>query len=151
MVRLQDILEEKKEEAIEKLKERYGKKEKVLIERLERAKARVAKEEADSTSSIIEAGISVLGALFGKTSVSKVGRAVNKGGRILKERGEMSRAQERVASIEEDIDALEEELENKIDALSEKYSVENCEVAEFRIKPRKSDIDVESCALVWRP
>ena len=151
MVRLQDILEEKKEEAIEKLKERYGKKEKVLIERLERAKARVAKEEADSTSSIIEAGISVLGALFGKTSVSKVGRAVNKGGRILKERGEMSRAQERVASIEEDIDALEEELENKIDALSEKYSVENCEVAEFRIKPRKSDIDVESCVLVWRP
>ena len=150
MVRLQDILAEKKEEAIEKLKERYGKKEKVLMDRLERAKARVAKEEADSTSSIIEAGISVLGALFGKTSVSKVGRAVNKGGRILKERGEMSRAQERVASIEEDINLLEEELEQKIDALNEKYSVENCEVTEFRIKPRKTDIDVESCALVWR-
>ena len=150
MVRLQDMLEEQKEEAIEKLKERYGKKEKTLMERLERAKARVEKEEADATSSIIEAGISVLGALFGKTSVSKVGRAVNKGGRILKERGEMSRAQQRVADIEDDIAALEEELENKIDALSEKYSVENCEVAEFKIKPRKIDIDVESCALVWR-
>jgi len=118
--------------------------------RLERAKARIEKEESDATSSIIEAGISVLGALFGKTSISKVGRAVNKGGRILKERGEMSRAQERVASIEDDINALEEELEQKIDALNEKYSVEKCEVSEFKIKPRKTDIDVESCALIWR-
>ncbi len=150
MVRLQDLLEEQKEEAIEKLKERYAKKEKTLMGRLERAKARVEKEKADSTSSIIEAGISVLGALFGKTSVSKVGRAVNKGGRILKERGEMSRAQQRVADIEDDIVALEEELENKIDVLNEKYSVENCEVSEFKIKPRKTDIDIESCALVWR-
>ena len=150
MVRLQDMIEELKEQDIDKLKERYAKKEKVLMERLERAKARVAKEESDATNSIIEAGISVLGALFGKTSVSKVGRAVNKGGRILKERGEMNRAQERVASIEEDINVLEEELEQKIDALNEKYSVENCEVTEFRIKPRKTDIDIESCALVWR-
>ena len=150
MVRLQDLLEEQKEEAIDKLKERYAKKEKTLLERLKRAKARVEKEEADSTNSIIEAGISVLGALFGKTSISKVGRAMNKGGRILKERGEMSRAQERVASIEEDIDVLEEELENKIDILNEKFNVDNCEVSEFKIKPRKSDIDVESCAIVWR-
>ncbi len=150
MVRLQDMLEEQKEEAIDKLKERYAKKEKTLLERLERAKARVAKEEADATNSIIEAGISVLGALFGKTSVSKVGRAVNKGGRILKERGEMSRAQQRVASIEDDLGALEEELESKIDILHEKYNIENCEVTAFKIKPRKTDIDVENCAIVWR-
>ena len=151
MVRLQDLLEEQKEEAIDKLKERYARKEKTLLDRLARAKARVEKEEADSTNSIIEAGISVLGALFGKTSISKVGRAMNRGGRILKERGEMSRAQERVAAIEEDIDVLEEELENKIDILNEKFNVDNCEVSEFKIKPRKSDIDVESCAIVWRP
>jgi len=150
IVRLDDVLQEKKEEEIEKLKERYSKKEKVLLERLERARARVAKEEADSTSSLIEAGISVLGALFGKTSVTKIGRAVNKSGKILKERGEMSRAQERVASIEEDIEVLSDELDDKIDMLSEKYNVDNCEVIEFKIKPRKTDIDVESCALVWR-
>jgi len=150
IVRVDDFLQEKKEAEIEKLKERYGKKEKVLLERLERAKARVEKEEADSTSSLIEAGISVLGALFGKTSVTKIGRAVNKSGKILKERGEMSRAQERVASIEEDIEALADELDEKIDILHEKYNVDNCEVTAFKIKPRKTDIDVESCALVWR-
>jgi hypothetical protein len=150
MVRLDDLLQEKKEEEIEKLKERYAKKEKVLLERLDRAKARVAKEEVDSTSSLIEAGISVLGALFGKTSVTKIGRAVNKSGKILKERGDMSWAQKRVADIQEDIDLLAEELEEKIDALQEKYDIDTCQVTEFKIKPRKTDIDIESCALVWR-
>jgi hypothetical protein len=150
MVRLQDLLEEKKEEEIDKLKERYGKKEKTLLDRLRRAQERVEKEEADSTSTLIETGIAVLGALFGKTSATKIGHAVNKGGKILKERGEMSRAQERVAAIEEDIEILSDELEEKIDQLYEKYDIENYPPKEIKIKPRKTDIDVENCAVVWR-
>ncbi len=150
IVRLQDILQEKKEAEIEKLKTRYASKEKVLQERLMRAKERVEKESSDSTSSMIEMGISVLGALFGKASPTKIGRAVSKGGRILKERGDMSRAEERVAKVQDDIDALNDELEEKIDSLNEKYDVEQCEVETFRIKPRRTDIDVERAAIVWR-
>jgi hypothetical protein len=150
MVRLQDDLNEKKESEIEKLQMQYGKKEKVLLDRLSRANERVEKEAADSTGSMIEAGIAVLGALFGRTTPTKIGRAVSKGGKILKERGEMSRAEERIDMIEQQIQALEYELEDKIDALNEKYSVDNCEIETFSVKPRKSDIDVEICAVVWR-
>lgn len=150
MVRLQDGLNEQKEMEIEKLQERYSRKEKTLLERLSSAKERVEKEASDSTGSMIEAGIAVLGALFGRSSPTKIGRAVSKGSKILKERGEMSRAEERMATIEEEIEALEVELEDKIDALQEKYSVDNCEIETLNIKPRKSDIDVESCAVVWR-
>ncbi len=150
IVRLQDGLNEKKEMEIETLQIRYGKKEKTLLERLSRAKERVEKEASDSTGSMIEAGIAVLGALFGRSSPTKIGRAVSKGSKILKERGDMSRAEERMTSIEEEIEALEVELEDKIDALQEKYSVENCEIETFNIKPRKTDIDVEICAVVWR-
>jgi hypothetical protein len=62
----------------------------------------------------------------------------------------MSRAEERVAKINEDIEILQEELEDKIDRFEEKYNVDNCEIETFKIKPRKTDIDVESCAIVWR-
>ena len=150
VVRLQDGLNDKKETEIEKLQVRYGKKEKTLLERLSRAKERVEKEASDSTSSMIEAGISILGALFGRPTPTKIGRAVSKGSKILKERGEMSRAEERMVMIEEEIEALEYELEDKIDALSEKYSADNCEIETFSIKPRKTDIDIEICAVVWR-
>jgi len=149
-VRLQDMLNDKKEMEIEKLKVRYGSKEKVLTARLLRAQERVEKESSDSTSSMIEMGISVLGALFGKASPTKIGRAFKKGSTILKERGEMSRAEERLTKVQEDLEILQEELEDKIDLFDEKYNVDNCEIETFKIKPRKTDIDVESCALVWR-
>jgi hypothetical protein len=150
IVRLQDGLNDKKEIEIEKLQIRYGRKEKTLLDRLSRAKERVEKETSDSTGSIIEAGIAVLGALFGRPSPTKIGRAVRKGNKILKERGDMSRAEERMVMIEEEIEVLEYELEDKIDVLNEKYSVDNCEIETFSIKPRKTDIDVELCAVVWR-
>jgi hypothetical protein len=150
IVQLQDTLNDKKEIEIEKLQIRYGKKEKTLVDRLSRAKERIEKESSDSTGSMIEAGIAVLGALFGRPSPTKIGRAVSKGSKILKERGEMSRAEKRMISIEEEIEALEYELEDKIDALNEKYNADNCEINTFIIKPRKTDIDVEICAVVWR-
>ena len=150
MVRLQDMLNDKKEIEIEKLQTQYGRKEKTLLNRLSRAKERVEKEASDSTGSMIEAGIAVLGALFGRKSPTKIGRAVSKGSKILIERGEMSRAQERMVAIVEEIEALEYELEDKIDALHEKYSADNCKVETFTIKPRKTDIDIEICAVVWR-
>ena len=150
IVRVQDLLDDQKEQEIEKLKERYGRKEKRLLERLAKAKERVEKESSDSTSSMIEAGIAVLGALFGHASATKVGRAVSKGSRVLKERGEMSRAQERVEQINEELESLSYELEEKIDALSDRYSIDNCEIDTVKIKPKKRDIDIELMGLVWR-
>ena len=32
----------------------------------------------------------------------------------------------------------------------EKYNIDRCEIETFKIKPRKTDIDVENCVLVWR-
>ncbi len=150
VVRLQDALEEAREEALEKLKERYGKKAERLHDQLVRAQARVEKEQADSNSTLIDVGISVLGALFGRRSATSIGRAVNKGTRAYKERGQLSRAQERVAEVEEKIADLEIELEGKIDELAEQYALENHPVERFTIKPKKSDIAIEHMAIVWR-
>ena len=150
LVRLQDVLSDKKEMAIDKLQTSYGKKEKVLTNRLHRAEERVEKESSDSTTSMLNAGISIIGALFGRTSPTKIGRALKKGSNILKERGEMSRAKERFAQVSEDIETLEYELEDKIDVLHEKYNIDNYEIETFVIKPRRIDIEVENCAIVWR-
>jgi hypothetical protein len=149
-VRVQDKLNEKKEIEIEKLQERYAKKEDILLKRLARAKERVEKESSDSTSSMIETGIAVLGALFGKSSPTKIGAAFRKGNKVLKERGDMSRSQERMRQVEDDIETLEYELEDNIDSLNEKFTMKDNLIESFSIKPRKTDIDVEVCAVVWR-
>jgi len=150
LIRVQDILSEQKEIQIEKLQERYAKKLDTLEDRLQRANQRVQKEEQDSTSSMLEAGISILGALFGKTTTTKVGRAISKGSKVLKEKGDISRAKQRVLDIELDIEELENELEDKIDILDQKYHIDNVSIQEFTIKPKKSDIDIIDCAIVWK-
>ena len=145
-VRLSDVLNEEKEEAIEVLQERYAKKEKVLTNRLDRALEKLEKEESDTTSSFLNVGITVLGALFGKSRAS-IGRA---GSRVLKERGDVSRAEERVEKIKDDIEELEEELEDKVDDLAEEFELDNIDIEEFSIKLRKTDLQIDDIAVVWK-
>jgi hypothetical protein len=148
-VRIKDILDDKKEIEIEKLQHRYGKKEQTLLSRLRRAEDKVEKEEADSTKSMVDTGIAILGALFGRSSSAKLGRALSKGSRAYKERGDIGRAQEAVATIHEQIEALSYELEDKIADLAMRYDVESVTIGESSLKPRKSDIEVNQLALVW--
>jgi len=147
---VQGELDERKEEKLEKLKEQYERKQKRLLDQLARAKERVEKEKGDQMSSLLSAGASILGALFGRTTASKIGTSINRSSRVLKERGDLSRAEEKVVQIEEKIEDLEIELEEKIDALSESYSLDNYEIESFSIKPKKRDIDIAAIGLVWR-
>ena len=116
-----------------------------LLERPNRAISALDKEKSDSTGSLIKAGITVLGVLFGKSRAS-----VGTGGtRVLKKRGDIRRADERVQKIQMDIDALEAELWEKIDELDEQFNIEDIDIEEFSLKLRKTDIDIDQIALVW--
>jgi len=145
-VRLTDLLDNKKEDAIETLQERYAKKEKVLTDRLIRAQEKLEKEESDTSNSFINVGITVLGALFGKSRAS-IGRA---GSRVLKERGDVNRQEERVEKVKNDIEELEEELEDKVDDLMDEFDIDTVEIEDFSIKLRKTDIQVNDIAVVWK-
>ena len=145
-VRLNDVLNEEKEDAIDVLQDRYSKKEKVLTDRLDRVMEKLEKEESDTTSSFLNVGITVLGALFGKSRAS-IGRA---GSRVLKERGDVNRAEERVEKVKDNIEELEEELEDKVDDLAEEFDIDEVEIEEFSIKLRKTDIEINDIAVVWK-
>ncbi len=145
-VRLNDLLDDKKEQAIDTLKERYAKKEKVLTDRLSRAEEKLEKEESDTSNSFINVGITVLGALFGKSRAS-IGRA---GSRVLKERGDVNRQEERVEKIKNDIEELEEELEDKVDDFVDEFNIDAVDIEEFAIKLRKTDIQIDDIAVVWK-
>ncbi len=148
-VRIKDQLDDKKEIEIEKLQERYEKKEKTLLKRVQRAQDKVEKEEADASKSMVDTGIAILGALFGRSSTAKLGRAFSRGSRAYKERGDIGRAEEALTELHEEIELLAEELEDKIDELSLKYDIDSVNIQESAMKPRKSDILVEELSLVW--
>lgn len=69
---------------------------------------------------------------------------------MLRERGEVNSAYERTGLIKEEMDVLADKLEDEIDMLNEKYDIDRYEIETTILKPRKTDIDVELCAIVWR-
>jgi len=150
IIKVQNMIDDKKEIEIDKLKERYETKEQRLKSQLTRAMERIEKEKGDQLSSIISMGTSILGALFGRATVSKVGTAVSRGSKALKERGDVTRAEAKLADIEDKIDDLSNELEAKIDDFADKYTIENYEIKELAIKAKKRDINVDNIAIVWR-
>ena len=150
VVRVQDLLKDKFEEQLDKLKDRYKNKFDRLESQIQRAKLQVEKEKAEQTNSLIGAGISIISALFGRSSVSKIGSAVNKSSRVLKDRNDISRAEAKLEELNEKYEELQNELEEKIDELSQKYSLENYPIDTIFIKPRKSAIDINEIALLWR-
>jgi hypothetical protein len=101
----------------------------------------------------ISVGATVLGALFGRKTLSAgtIGRAttaVRGAGRSMREHGDIGQAQESAESVQKQIQDLETEARSETDRLQGQGDPPLEEIA---VSPRKSDIAVESLALVWLP
>ncbi len=157
-VRVSDELREELDEAEEKLKAKYAKKQDILERRLQRALAKLAKEEEDvkekTTSTLLSFGMTILDAFIGtkrtkRSTISKAGATLRGAGAIYGEKGDVARAEEAVQSIKADIEELQNELEDELLELSDRYDIENIEIEEFFIKPKKSNITDVELALLW--
>ncbi len=159
-VRLKDEAREKRDIAIEKLRSKYSSKADRLQERLRKAEQRVEieKEQAKAAqmSAAVSWGSSILGALFGRklvsgTNVRRAGTALRSTSRASRQARDIDRAEENVEKLLQDLDELQRELEEKVDEINDELSVESLELEPYEIKPRKSDINIDTCGLLWLP
>jgi hypothetical protein len=154
-VRFQDILNDQKEEEIERLKGQISKREETLKARLRTAKEKLAKEESDvaqkTTDTILSVGMAVFGALMGKkTSAAKVATTLNKGSKVIKEKGEVSMVQGRIDEINTNLEELGYELEDAIDKIDQEFTLDEKMIETFTLRPTRTDIKVEKICLAWR-
>ncbi len=157
-IRANDILREKRDEAQDKLKAKFSKKQEVLDRRLQRALTKLEKEKEDvkeqTTSTLLSFGMTVLDAFLGtkrtkRSTISKAGSTIRNAGKIYGEKGDVSRAQEAVQDIQDDIEELQNQLEDEILELDSKFDIDSIEIQEFFIKPKKSNITDVDLALLW--
>ncbi len=157
-VRALDYLREEREEEIEKLKKKYTKKRNTIEKRLARAQERLQKEEADvsasTTNAMLSFGMTILDAFLGRSAIkrsttAKAGSTLRSAGKVYREKDDVSRAQERVKEIEDELYDLEDSLSQEIEELQDKYELDNYDIEEFYIKPRRSDIHDVEIALLW--
>ena len=159
-IRLQQQAREERDEAVEKLRRKYGAKAATLQDRLRRAQAAVERETAQADQSKYQTAISfgstVLGAFLGRKtlSASNIGRAASSArglSRTRKESQDIERAGETVGVLNRQLAELEQELqqeigklENRFDPLTEQFEV-------VSVKPKKTNITVRFVSLAWVP
>jgi hypothetical protein len=159
-IRLNDLAHERRDQAVEKIRDKYASRLTTLDDRIRRAEARVESEKQEANahrmSTVLAGATSIAGMLLGRrrlsaTNVGRVGTAVRSLGRSQKQAGDVARAAENVAALAEQRAALEREIEAAVAAVKERFDPAREVLERVEVKPRKADVEVKRVALAWIP
>ncbi len=158
--RLSQILREKRDVEIEKIRKRYAKKFASLRDRLLRAEQAIEREKDQAKSKKLETAISfgaaILGAFLGRkrissTSVSRMGTAMRSASRMRKEAMDVERAKERVQMLRQQLDELQAQLEQEIEKIELTHMTDAVEIDEIDIRAKANAISLDMFCLCWLP
>ena len=154
-VRLEQLVSELRDEAVEKLRKKYGKKFDTLRSQIRRAEDRVDVEkdqyQQQKMASRISIGTTIMGALFGRRSTRNATTTMRSFSRSSKEKNDIERAEGNLEELQYKYEDLEKELNDEVAELEEKLSVDELEYEEMTLPPRKSDLSVQEFGVVWLP
>ena len=159
-VRVCQILRERHDEQVAKLKAKYAPALRTLNDQIRRAEAKVERERAQSSQrkmdTMLSIGATLLGAFLGRgrSQLGTVGRAttdMKSAGRIGKERTDVAHAEESLEVLQQRLQDLEQQFETATAELSAVPHPETLQVTTQAVRPRKSDILIEMLGLCWVP
>ncbi len=159
-VRLRQMVREQRDQAVEKLRQRYAPKLAALEEKRRRAEQAVAREAEQSKNQKVQTAISfsatLLSSFIGRKAVSwsTLGRATTAArgvSRSMKEAEDVGQAQETVDAIAQQAANLESEFKAETDALEKSLDPQTEQLEKISCKPTKANITVKLVALTWAP
>jgi hypothetical protein len=159
-IRLQERARERRDEAVDQLKQKYATKMTGLQDRIRRADQVVVREKEDTAQvkmqTAISLGATVFGAVLGRKAggLGTIGRATTTArgvGRTMRQAGDVNRAQENVVALKQQLVDLEGQLQAEIEALTAATDPLKETLEPVTVRPRKSDISVRTVALGWLP
>jgi len=159
-VRLGQVLREKRDLELDKLRKKQAPAVARIEERIRLAEARLAREQSDLKSAqlttAVSIGTTVLGALFGRRAVSattarRAGGALRGASRAGREKEQVEAAGESLEVLRQQREELETTLQADLAAISAAVDPANLALDAVSIKPKKADISVGQVALAWVP
>jgi len=138
-----ELLEERYDNKLEKIKDRIRKKENSLDE----AKAEKQERRTAEVVTIAETIFSI----FAKRRTRSFSSAATKRRMRRKAAEKVASVKDDLQALEEDFDAIENELREQLSELNEKYDAIATNIITKTIKPRRTDVTIQQVFLVWHP
>ena len=160
LARVSQAVREERDLEVEKLRRKYSSEYDTLQQRLMRADQALQREKEQATSkkmeTVVSFGTAILGAFLGRKAVStssatRFGTAVRSAGRMRKESMDVARAQETAEAVKQQMAELDQRLQDDIAKLEVSLDPAAEELEEVMVKPRSTDITLETFGLVWMP
>jgi hypothetical protein len=160
-LRLQQSGRERRDQLLERIRQRYAARLGSLQERIRKAEQAVDREKAQAKQqkmqTAISVGVTILDAFLGGRKVVRsgtIGRATTaarSAGRVLKEGQDVGRAQENVQALQQQLQELEAQAAQESQALKDAVDPLAEELESLEVRPKKTDISVRVLALGWAP
>ena len=131
-----------------------------IEDRLERARQKVEKQQAEahnqSLQTYVSIGSAVLGALFGRkkissTTIGKAATSMRSASRAARQQADVAHAEESLSSLEEKRRLLEDELDAELQRIRLEFAPERMALERVDVPARKSGTTVEEVVLAWVP
>lgn len=157
--RLQHAIRERRDAAVQALRQKYAGRVAAQTTRVERAEAAASRESQQASQqrlqTMVSFGATLLGAVLGKKAVSTttLGRATTAArgvGRSMKEAQDVARATGTVQEEKDRLARLETELAAEVAALEAEYNAATEPLETTTLKPKRGGVAVELIALVWK-
>jgi hypothetical protein len=150
---------EQRDEATGKIREKYTKLEDALLKKIDAAKEKLDREQAEydqaKWSSVVDVGTSILGSLFGnkrgRISATRTSSAARNIGRATSRRTGIQAATDMLERLRDEALALNEQAKQEVAELTERLEPANLPLETESITGRKGDLKVAELKLVWLP
>jgi hypothetical protein len=151
---------EARDQAVEKLRAKYGPKLTTLQDRVRRAQQAVERESSQAKTQQMQTAISfgatLLGAVVGRKAISAttLGRATTAArgvGRAAKEKDDIARAEQSLEAVKTQLADLEAEFAQETAELKSRMDPGTESLEPVEIKPTKTGIAVDTLVLAWAP
>lgn len=158
MVRVNQLLREKRDKDAAAIKAKYEGLYEKLQEKLRAAQQKAMKDQEQvgrqKMDTYISVGSTLLGAIFGKNPLSrgtidKAGTTARRAQKIQKDEQQATLSQSKTDEIESQIADLDASLKEELSKLDDQTDVSNVKIEKASVRPRKSDIIVEGLSLYW--
>ena len=158
--RLTAAAHEKRDAAMAALRMKYAKKQTALDKQQLAAQSATAREQAQSSQSLIQAGLAIGGAILGAfggrkvMSASNIGKAqtaIRNASKVQKERQDIAAARAKEQLVAEQVAQLEAELAAELQTLRDSHDPQTLPLEEKQIAVKASDIDIRFIALGYQP
>ena len=150
--RNQQAARETRDQAVQKLRDRYAARVTGLADRLRRAEQAHEREQQQASeqrlNTALTIGTGVLGALFGRRSIATQGSAAARSmARSRREASDVQRAEETAEAVRSQLAELEARIESEIAELQTPAAEE---LERIQIRPKRTGIQVRFVALAWK-